>query len=785
MVRKKSISSKVKTRKEAYKRREKVRLDINRSWRILILTVKAFRKFLSFKHTNKDVPCVRKTLNISKDDLIHSSCVNYRQNTHVAITCYNSLQINAHSDDQKIVKDIVNKIVSRVCRRDNERKRQLKNRKEKIKSRNNVHNEISTSKLSRQSYWLKKKTSHNASFRVNEYERLKKCYHNKYQNNIDFRSKEKTRSNLHILTKYHAASNVREKIKSHSKKDNFQKYHNDKTFREKIKAQSKDNSFYKYHNNTTFRNKIKTRSKIHILNKYHNNSEFRNEYKARSKKQVSRKYKFDSMIRLKTIERAMNWYHKNNTLTRQNSRRLYNQRRRILKKYAVVQSRKCIIKHKNLYMNTLNRFRQITREGPDYVCISCQLTLFRNQVIPFVEEKYIKQNMSYEIIKHMQSYFKCSSSTEQTWICKSCSDKIKKQQMPSRSLLNKLEVCDIPSELKKLNNLEKHLIALRLPFMKIVNLTSGKLSSRLAQKGTKGPLHCVPSDVQDTVTALPRPIDKSMMVRLQLKRRIKYKAIWEEQLINPNDVRDALFVLTKMHPGYKSVKINDIHENYLTSDQEKNYDNNIELVVEPMDVDTTSEETVIEKTEVSNENNLKRLALGDIDNNIDSDEEINEDEQDIRTKYNIGTDSCTQPCDFNDFLVFDKEPCVVAPAEKNKLSSLLTDKTIEALAFPHLFPDGQGSYDEDRQTILRWKEYCKARLFSSDSRFASDSSYIFYLQYLGDLKQVYSGINIAFRKKLPMNAKQSLDEMQMKFLMKKDMIYRHLQCVRGSPQYWH
>ncbi|CAF4396520.1 unnamed protein product, partial [Rotaria sordida] len=70
---------------------------------------------------------------------------------------------------------------------------------------------------------------------------------------------------------------------------------------------------------------------------------------------------------------------------------------------------------------------------------------------------------------------------------------------------------------------------------------------------------------------------------------------------------------------------------------------------------------------------------------------------------------------------------VVAPAEKNKLSSLLTDKTIEALAFPHLFPDGQGSYDEERETNLQWKEYCKARLFSSDSHFAADSSYIFYL----------------------------------------------------------
>ncbi|CAF4009146.1 unnamed protein product, partial [Rotaria magnacalcarata] len=120
--------------------------------------------------------------------------------------------------------------------------------------------------------------------------------------------------------------------------------------------------------------------------------------------------------------------------------------------------------------------------------------------------------------------------------------KIKKQQLPSRAMLNKLEVCEIPSELKRLNNLEKHLIALRLPFMKIVNLTSGKVPSRLSQKGTKGPLHCVPSDVQDTVTMLPRLVDKSMMIRLQLKRRLQYKAVWEEQLINPHDVKDASWI---------------------------------------------------------------------------------------------------------------------------------------------------------------------------------------------------------------------------------------------------
>ncbi|CAF2920230.1 unnamed protein product, partial [Rotaria sp. Silwood2] len=327
--------------------------------------------------------------------------------------------------------------------------------------------------------------------------------------------------------------------------------------------------------------------------------------------------------------------------------------------------------------------------------------MFRNQVIPFIENKHKKQNLLDEIQKNVQPYFRDSLATQRHWICKLCSDKLKKGQMPNRAIVNKLEVCKVPSELEKLNNLEKHLIALRLPFMKIVNLTSGKLSSRFAQKGTKGPLHCVPSDVQDTVTILPRPVDKSMMVRLQLKRRLQYKAIWEEQLINSNDIRDALLVLIKIHPAYKEIKIYEINENYLTSDQETINEGNNKLTHELMDTESGEKENIIEETEILNENRLKRLALGDVETTIDNNEDIDEDKEDIRTKYNIGTDSCTQPCDFNDYLVFDKEPCIVAPAEKNKLSSLLTDKTIEALAFPHLFPDGKGSFDEDRESNLK------------------------------------------------------------------------------------
>ncbi|CAF1344344.1 unnamed protein product [Rotaria magnacalcarata] len=138
----------------------------------------------------------------------------------------------------------------------------------------------------------------------------------------------------------------------------------------------------------------------------------------------------------------------------------------------------------------------------------------------------------------------------------------------------------------------------------------------------------------------------------------------EAQLINPHDLKDALLILRKMYPGYKNIQINEIDESYLTSDKDNNVENNTDSLSATMDVDTFEKEDSIEEIAICNENHLETLALGDIDNN-NSDEEIDEYNNDIRTKYNIGTDYCTQPSDFNNFLVFDKEPCIVAPAEKN------------------------------------------------------------------------------------------------------------------------
>ena len=50
---------------------------------------------------------------------------------------------------------------------------------------------------------------------------------------------------------------------------------------------------------------------------------------------------------------------------------------------------------------------------------------------------------------------------------------------------------------------------------------------------------------------------------------------------------------------------------------------------------------------------------------------------------------------------------------------------------------------QDRITRTR---YFHARLPHADSRFSSDSAYIFYAQYLTELEQVMSKVSIALRK---------------------------------------
>ena len=89
---------------------------------------------------------------------------------------------------------------------------------------------------------------------------------------------------------------------------------------------------------------------------------------------------------------------------------------------------------------------------------------------------------------------------------------------------NGLQLYEIPDELQELNCLERHLIALRIPFTKILSLPKG------GQKGVIGPVICVPSNVENTRETLPRPVHHSTLVAVALKKNWSIRAAIKNKL---------------------------------------------------------------------------------------------------------------------------------------------------------------------------------------------------------------------------------------------------------------
>ncbi|KAI3357212.1 hypothetical protein L3Q82_015677 [Scortum barcoo] len=121
---------------------------------------------------------------------------------------------------------------------------------------------------------------------------------------------------------------------------------------------------------------------------------------------------------------------------------------------------------------------------------------------------------------------------------------LKMEPMPSLAVANNLELADIPPELCDLNILERHLIAKCITFAKIIPLPKGR------QRAIHGNVVCVPSEVQETVDALPRLRSESQVMRVKLKRRLCYRGHQLFQTVTWSKLVQALHKLKHIHPQF-------------------------------------------------------------------------------------------------------------------------------------------------------------------------------------------------------------------------------------------
>nr|XP_034317094.1 uncharacterized protein LOC117686352 [Crassostrea gigas] len=313
--------------------------------------------------------------------------------------------------------------------------------------------------------------------------------------------------------------------------------------------------------------------------------------------------------------------------------------------------------------------------------------------------------------------------------------KILSGNIPAESAANKMALEDIPKEFEELNSLEKHLIAIHIPFMKIMALPHG------GQQNIHGPVVCVPSDLKK-VTSLPMKPEEDLLLRVKLKRKLNYKGYIEYQFVNPKHVFEALQYLKRNNQWYEDVAI------------DTSWNGTVESCL------TTAE----------------------------TEEQLLNDEH-----QQLATDSCLQPVDIGQVVLdhyFD-DIYDIAPGEGNNPIRMLQEPGNEAKTFPYLFPTGKFSWNDKREIRITLSRYFNNRLMNTDDRFAKDSSYIFFCQFMSDLNQVIEKTQISIRKSVRrlecdqnMTANMVQNPEILSKLMRNDEALRFMQPIRGTPAYW-
>uniref|UniRef100_A0A9J8ADG0 ATP-dependent DNA helicase n=1 Tax=Cyprinus carpio carpio TaxID=630221 RepID=A0A9J8ADG0_CYPCA len=563
----------------------------------------------------------------------------------------------------------------------------------------------------------------NAEFQKHVKNLKRKRYHSNalYKESLKQASKIKYAENQQHKCKVNEYNRVKyknnEKYRSKMNEYNRVKYSENEQYKMRVKKYSR----IKYQNNVQFKNRVKTFSKV----KYHGNEKHRN-----------------------TVKQRSNLKYHNSTLHKENVKRMNKMRREQLKKNQQV----CDFVKK--------QFVDKVSSGPEFVCCVCHRLLFKQQVLCCRTENYNTNSaVSLMAKKCITKHFlhKCGdncvipceltdSCKGKLWICFTCHSKVKKGEMPAESAVNNLELKPIPEELRCLNNLEQHLIALHIPFMKMLALPKG------GQNGVHGPISCVAANIKHTTNVLPRTENEGSLICVKLKRKLTYKGHYKYQYVDTTNIKQALSCLKKINKYYTEIVFNDDWLNEFTR-QDDDDDTNIMV------------ETELE--------------------NINGDEELHD-----RQQHCVFMDTCLQPVDIGQEVLDQYFDGILslAPAEGNNPVKMLADETNEAKCFPVLFPSGTSTYCDKRAQRLTLSRYFNNRILHADGRFAQNIEYIFYAQYLSEIQQVLSNVSIALRKgngcSKSIPSEMFKDSESLRQVLNFDEGYRFLKPIRGTPAFW-
>ena len=138
----------------------------------------------------------------------------------------------------------------------------------------------------------------------------------------------------------------------------------------------------------------------------------------------------------------------------------------------------------------------------------------------------------------------------------------------------------------------------------------------------------------------------------------------------------------------------------------------------------------------------------------------------------------------------DEAVFCIGPGEGSIPKYILMDEKFERLALPDLFPFGSGDYDKNlvKERELNCRRYINQRLLNKDARFSQNMEYIFAFQYGTEIKQLKSDMQMALKRRTKDGRRITAGDLKdfklVNQMVFKDIAYKFIKNVRGTPAYW-
>ena len=182
----------------------------------------------------------------------------------------------------------------------------------------------------------------------------------------------------------------------------------------------------------------------------------------------------------------------------------------------------------------LEKFNESVKQGPYYICVSCNRCHYMRSIVQFKEERYNLQED--DVFTDVLSF------DGKKYICHTCHQKLMKGNIPAQAVFNKLQVHRLPFELMDVRKLEKAIIARRFLFKKVTIMPKCQMPK------IKRAICNVPFDTGEVFNILPRGSDSTGIVMVKLKRKLMYTGHVIFEPIRPEKVKLLLEYLKVNNP---------------------------------------------------------------------------------------------------------------------------------------------------------------------------------------------------------------------------------------------